>query len=204
MRRTPALRLLGGRIAQGRKGTRLDHDALPGRLGLRGPMRRAVRHRGRRPARRALGACATQPPVRHRLPGKVPRDRPGSRRPGGLPDAVAQRNAALVVAAVPRNIRHRSLFRQRRARVGISVRPFGSRCRPGSTHVGSAAHPRLPAAYSRRRLADRRHRATEIVAGQRISETGGAVADSAQHSAFHHEVRNVEDGHPGHAPGATG
>lgn len=32
---------------------------------------------------------------------------------------------------------------------------------------------------------------------------GGTLAESAEHAAFHHEVRNVEEGHSGHAPGAT-
>ncbi len=36
------------------------------------------------------------------------------------------------------------------------------------------------------------------------AHTSGALADTAQHPAFHHEVRDVEEGHPGHAPGATG
>lgn len=32
---------------------------------------------------------------------------------------------------------------------------------------------------------------------------GGALADAAEHAAFHHEVRDVEEGHPGHTSGPT-
>lgn len=32
---------------------------------------------------------------------------------------------------------------------------------------------------------------------------GGTLAESAEHAAFHHEVRDVEEGHPGHPSGAT-
>lgn len=35
------------------------------------------------------------------------------------------------------------------------------------------------------------------------AQNRGALTDAAQHSAFHDEVRNVEEGHPGHAPGTA-
>lgn len=35
------------------------------------------------------------------------------------------------------------------------------------------------------------------------AQARGAVANAAQHSTFHHEVGDVEQGHPGHSPGAA-